>query len=1132
MSDNERVLTANFTADTSGFAPKINELIGKLKTLNQDFEQNKQKVNELNAKIKEYQKELSQLNSATNNGANATVQQERRMQELRDSIAACNTQIGTYRAAQGALRSQINSTNRELTEQQQAFNSVNTAAMSFGDILKANLASSAIQSGLRATLNYLREAAAYCYEVGSSFEAAMSNVAAVSGASANELEQLTAKAKDLGSTTKFTASETAAAMNYMAMAGWKTEEMLAGIDGVLGLAAASGTDLATTSDIVTDALTAFGLSASDCAHFADVLAAASSNANTNVSMMGETFKYCAPIAGALGFSAEDVAVRIGLMANSGIKATQAGTAMRTVMTNLAKDVEITGRKIGTVTVETTNADGSMREFAAILTDLRAVFSQLDDDERALTAETIAGKNAMTGFLALMNAGEADVQKLTAAIKNCDGAASAMADTMQDNLQGAVTKFNSALEGVGIAVYDKFKNGLTEAVNIFTDAMNDMRDSVEGGGALYYSLENLASSFKDAAREIAVITKTELPDFVNGLAKGIDFVITFRKEIASAVTGFVAFKAAMSIGNTINAAVASYRSLKTALDAAKASQVALNVAMDANPIGLVAAAVGLLVAGLTELSLHANNSAQSLENLRISSNEAARSAEEFSNKSKSLDDIKKRYEEVTHSAEDAADKTADLKTLQNELISQFPELKGQIDLVTGAYNDMADALADVSQRAKDAALYDAKTALEQARKAEIQSNENGSFFKLEKDTAKPSGFGISTMEKYGDRLQLNGTDLSISGTLEERRDIIESLYKELQDAGLDYTQTAFARALSSELTELDGFIADLEDKAQKIKDIEFEINHPEFANYNYSALGTSQYSAHSGGTVLGVSGGSEYARHSGGAVIIAEQEEIQKELSAAQIEALEKQYNEEKKMLDAKHAAGVIAEKEYYEQLKQLRDKCLQEDTLAWYNATAAINSAYEKWQNAASGAASKIKSSLDEVQMAYKKTLAAIDAEIERHNREKSDAAFQKKIDEIDEQLKYGRLDDFSKYELEKERQRLIDEHDEELYTRSAADAKAAVTNAYNAQQTYLKAEKGTREYTLAVSDYTDALGDLTQMMREVGVALGVENGSTTNNTSIDESTKNIYVNTVLQAVNRSTDQIVDELIKRLHSGL
>lgn len=234
------------------------------------------------------------------------------------------------------------------------------------------------------------------------------------------------------------------------MAGWKTEDMLSGIEGVMNLAAASGEDLATTSDIVTDALTAFGLTAQDSGHFADVLAAASSNANTNVSMMGETFKYCAPIAGALGFSVEDTAEAIGLMANAGIKGSQAGTDLRTIMNNLSGEVKICGANIGEVEVATTNADGSMRELSDILADCRVAFAGLSESEKAAAAESLVGKNAMSGFLALMNAGEADINKLSGAIENCDGTAQRVADTMNDNLEGQLTILKSQLQELAIS----------------------------------------------------------------------------------------------------------------------------------------------------------------------------------------------------------------------------------------------------------------------------------------------------------------------------------------------------------------------------------------------------------------------------------------------------------------------------------------------------------------------------------------------------------------------------------------------------------------------------------------------------------------------------------------------------------
>ena len=308
------------------------------------------------------------------------------------------------------------------------------------------------------------------------FDSAMSKVAAVSGATGDELDALRDKAREMGAKTKFSASEAAEAMNYMAMAGWKTEDMISGIDGIMNLAAASGEELAVTSDIVTDALTAFGLTAADSGHFADVLAAASSNANTNVSMMGETFKYAAPVAGALGFSVEDTAQAIGLMANAGIKSTQAGTSLRSIMTALSGEVKFCGASLGEVTVQTTNADGSMRDLNDILADCRVAFSQLSESEQASAAQALVGKNAMSGFLALMNAAPADITKLEGAISSCDGTSLSMAETMQDNLSGQLTILKSQLEELAISFSDILMpviRSIVTHIQGFVDKLNQL-----------------------------------------------------------------------------------------------------------------------------------------------------------------------------------------------------------------------------------------------------------------------------------------------------------------------------------------------------------------------------------------------------------------------------------------------------------------------------------------------------------------------------------------------------------------------------------------------------------------------------------------------------------------------------------
>lgn len=283
----------------------------------------------------------------------------------------------------------------------------------------------------------------------SDFESAMSKVSAISGATGTNLDKLNKKAQEMGSKTKFSATEAANAFEYMAMAGWKTEDMLDGIEGIMNLAAASGEDLATTSDIVTDALTAFGLSAKDSGHFADVLAKASSSANTNVSMLGESFKYVAPVAGALGYSAEDTAIALGLMANAGIKGSQAGTALRGSISRLVKPTDDAAAMMDKYGISLTNADGTMKPLGEVMNNLREKLGGLSEAEQAQAAATLFGQEAMSGMLAIINASDSDYQSLTDSIYNADGAAQQMADTMLNNLSGQLTLLKSALEGLAI-----------------------------------------------------------------------------------------------------------------------------------------------------------------------------------------------------------------------------------------------------------------------------------------------------------------------------------------------------------------------------------------------------------------------------------------------------------------------------------------------------------------------------------------------------------------------------------------------------------------------------------------------------------------------------------------------------------
>ena len=483
----------------------------------------------VNSTIKNTQSQLKDVNRLLKLDPGNTELITQKQRALKDAISATSAKLETLKQAQEQAKQQLengdlgqdkyDALQREIIETEQELRRLQEEAAStsvalskidqagkkmeaFGDSV-----TSAGQKIMPASMAVAGLGAA-AVKTATDFDEGMSKVAAISGATGDDLDALRDKAREMGAKTKFSATEAAAAMEYMAMAGWKTEDMLGGIEGIMNLAAASGEDLATTSDIVTDALTAFGLTAQDSGHFADILAAASSNANTNVAMMGETFKYCAPIAGALGFSAEDTAEAIGLMANAGIKSTQAGTALRTIMNNLSGEVKITGAALGEVTIATTNADGSMRDLSDILSDCRGAFSQLSESEQAAAAEALVGKNAMSGFLALMNAGEGDIEKLSSAIDSCsdtfvktvdgaiipmsqaleegvewieeyNGVSEKMAAVMQDNLGGQLTILKSQIQELAISFGEMLMpaiRAIVSKVQAFVDKLNNMSES--------------------------------------------------------------------------------------------------------------------------------------------------------------------------------------------------------------------------------------------------------------------------------------------------------------------------------------------------------------------------------------------------------------------------------------------------------------------------------------------------------------------------------------------------------------------------------------------------------------------------------------------------------------------------------
>lgn len=563
-----KLATSEFKAATAGmddWSSSADGLKAKLKQLDTTLNAQKTQLGLLEQEYEKTTKEYGENSAAAdrvriamNNQKAAIAKTESQIESYNHELDDVENNTKEYEDALESLEAQVNSSSNGFT------------------VMKGALAN-LVADGIRMAISAVKDLGKEMLEVGMTFESSMSQVEAVSGATADEMDQLTAKAKEMGAKTKFTASEAADAFNYMAMAGWKTEDMLGGIEGIMNLAAASGADLATTSDIVTDALTAMGYGAEDAGKLADVMAAASSNANTNVEMMGQTFQYAAPIVGALGYNMEDTAVAIGLMANAGIKGEKAGTALRSVLTRLSappKDCSDAMEELG---ISLTDSEGNMKEMNEVIADLRKAFDGLSETEQTQYAKSIAGQEAMSGLLAIVRAAPADYEKLTKAVSESEGAAQSMAETMQDNVAGQITLLQSKIQGIMIQIFEQLEPKLREGIKEISSLLDDI------------NWDSVADKIGDFAGKIIELFK---------------WIINNGPTIQAILAGVIAAFAVTKIAAIISALVGmvgTIKTLVTAIKAATTAQEIFNAVQAANPIGLVATAVGLLVAGITLLA---------------------------------------------------------------------------------------------------------------------------------------------------------------------------------------------------------------------------------------------------------------------------------------------------------------------------------------------------------------------------------------------------------------------------------------------------------------------------------------------------------------------------------------------------
>lgn len=629
--------TANFRADIANFRAGIQQAQRQIRLAASEFDRAAAGLDDWSNSAEGLQRKVEQL-STTLEAQRRIAQNARDVWERTVAVYGENSaEADRARMAMNRYETQVIQTERDLQNYQNELADCEAGTGRFADateeleevtadtsegftVMKAALAE-LVADGIRLAIDAIKDFAQATIQAGMDFEQGMAQVGAISGATTEELELLEEKAKEMGATTKFSATESAEAFNYMAMAGWETEDMLNGIEGIMNLAAASGEDLATTSDIVTDALTAMGYSAGDAGKLADVMAAASSSANTNVSLMGKTFQYAAPLVGALGYSMEDTAVQIGLMANAGIKGEKAGTVLRSILNRLSAPPKECAEAMEQLGLSLTDSEGNMKSLDEVMTDMREAFAGLSETEQTATAKHIAGAEAMSGLLAIVNAAPADYQKLTKAVKESGGAAADMAETMNDTVEGQLTLLKSQIEGIQIEIYSKL-----------APALRDGLQKVD---------ETLTKIDLDKASETVGNFAQKTIEIFAWIIDNGDGVVDVLKAVGTVLLATFAVNKMVAFGTAISGMINTIRTLTTATQGATVAQQLLNAAQLATPVGLVTAAVAGLAAGMIYLA----SKTKEYQEIEASLTEQEKAnIEQIKEKKKAYDDMKAARDE--------------------------------------------------------------------------------------------------------------------------------------------------------------------------------------------------------------------------------------------------------------------------------------------------------------------------------------------------------------------------------------------------------------------------------------------------------------------------------------------------------
>lgn len=592
----------------------------KLTELQATEQKLKEKVAELTAAYKESVKETGKdseeskkLKAQLDETKEAHAKAENAVKKQEDAIAKNTIKVNESRVALADQQTELKRTEEELNstgKKWTVFGKEITAAgnnmdetgkktVSLGDIIKANLISSAIINGVKALANGLKTLATAAVGVGSDFESGMSQVAATMGitteeiaAGSEEFDKLQKAAKKAGATTQFSATQAAEALNYMALAGYDADKSIETLPTVLNLAAAGGMDLATASDMVTDSMSALGDAAGTTESFVDKMAKTSQKSNTNVQQLGEAILTVGGTAKNLAGGVVEMNTVLGIFADNGVKGAEGGTALRNVILSLTAPTDKAKKQMEALGLQVFDANGNMRPLNETFNDLNGILGTMTQGEQTEVLNSIFNKVDLKSVNALLaNSGER-FDELSGYISDCDGAAADMAATMNDNLQGKVTILKSGLEGLGIAAYEKFKTPLTNAVENITEVIGQLQTDLTDG-SLSGALEKIATGFGNMVEKASEIVAAVLPTLLEGLGWIADNGDAIVSVLAGIGAGFAAFK----VASLIQGVVSAFQAFKLANEGATIAQWAMNAAMNANPIILIVTLVAGLVAAI-------------------------------------------------------------------------------------------------------------------------------------------------------------------------------------------------------------------------------------------------------------------------------------------------------------------------------------------------------------------------------------------------------------------------------------------------------------------------------------------------------------------------------------------------------